>query len=61
MAIVPPHRIPVIVGVADAIDRSAELTKARQPAALMVDALLGAGRVGLAARGPDNLLYWTVT
>lgn len=42
MAIVPPHRIPVIVGVADVIDRPADLAQAREPAALMADALLGA-------------------
>ena len=42
MAIVSPHRIPVIVGVADVIDRPAHLAQAREPAALMADALLAA-------------------
>jgi acetyl-CoA acetyltransferase len=42
MAIVSPHRIPVIVGVADVIDRPATLAQAREPAALMADALLAA-------------------
>lgn len=42
MPIVSPHRIPVIVGVADVIDRPAELARAREPAALMADALLAA-------------------
>jgi len=51
MAIVSPHRIPVIVGVADVIDRPTALAQAREPATLMVDALLGALRdaVGFAA------------
>lgn len=40
MAIVSPHRIPVIVGVADVIDQPADLAQAREPAALMADALL---------------------
>ncbi|MFC4315017.1 acetyl-CoA acetyltransferase [Steroidobacter flavus] len=42
MAIVSPHRIPVLVGVADVIDRPADLARAREPAALMADALLAA-------------------
>lgn len=42
MAIVSPHRIPVIVGVADVIDRPAQLARAREPAALMADALFTA-------------------
>ncbi|HEY0686723.1 MAG TPA: hypothetical protein VGD45_30565 [Steroidobacter sp.] len=42
MAIVSPHRIPVIVGVADVIDRPDHLAHAREPAALMADALLAA-------------------
>nr|WP_298719485.1 acetyl-CoA acetyltransferase [uncultured Steroidobacter sp.] len=52
MAIVSPHRIPVIVGVADVIDRPADLAQAREPATLMVDALLNAFQdaAGSAAR-----------
>ncbi len=42
MPIVSPHRIPVIVGVADVIDRPADLARAREPATLMADALLAA-------------------
>lgn len=42
MPIVSPHRIPVIVGVADVIDRPADLALAREPATLMADALLAA-------------------
>ncbi|HEY5755238.1 MAG TPA: hypothetical protein VIU34_05415 [Steroidobacter sp.] len=52
MAIVSPHRIPVIVGVADVIDRPADLARAREPAALMADALLAALRD---AAGPSLL------
>ena len=42
MPIVSPHRIPVIVGVADVIDRPEQLSQAREPAALMADALIAA-------------------
>ncbi|GFE81840.1 acetyl-CoA acetyltransferase [Steroidobacter agaridevorans] len=55
MAIVPPHRIPVIVGVADVIDRPADLAQAREPAALMVDALLGAFHDAAGSAAPSLL------
>jgi acetyl-CoA C-acetyltransferase len=42
MPIVSPHRIPVIVGIADVIDRPADLARAREPATLMADALFAA-------------------
>ncbi|WP_116807378.1 acetyl-CoA acetyltransferase [Steroidobacter cummioxidans] len=55
MAIVSPHRIPVIVGVADVIDRPAALAQAREPATLMVDALLGALQDAAGAAAPALL------
>jgi acetyl-CoA C-acetyltransferase len=55
MAIVSPHRIPVIVGVADVIDRPADLARAREPAALMADALAGALQDAAAAAAPSLL------
>jgi hypothetical protein len=45
MPIVSPHRIPIIVGVADVIDRINDVRR----------------RTVNVSRATDNLLYWTVT
>jgi acetyl-CoA acetyltransferase len=55
MAIVSPHRIPVLVGVADVIDRPVDLARAREPAALMADALLGALQDAAGSAAPSLL------